>query len=230
MTRAFPEKSFSGIGGISEFRDALNYFLLGCGTVQVCTAAMLDHAVGPNVIKRLIADATEFLEKNAVAGLARLRGHRRPAPRARRAPLADPAPRRGRLPGRPRAPGRLRRPRPGPKETSQPMSTTLVRNGTIVTASDRYAGRHLHRQGCHHADRPGPHAARRHRGRRLGQARDAGRHRRPHPPRHAVRRHHLGRRLRDRHASRPPTAAPPRSSTSRSRTSARASTRPSRPG
>jgi len=68
MTRAFPEKSFSGIGGISEFRHALNYFLLGCGTVQVCTAAMLDHAVGPNVIQRLIRDATAFFEKNAEKG------------------------------------------------------------------------------------------------------------------------------------------------------------------
>jgi dihydroorotate dehydrogenase len=69
MTRAYPEKSFSGIGGISEFRHALNYFLLGCGTVQVCTAAMLDHAVGPNVIKRLVADAGAFLERNAGRGL-----------------------------------------------------------------------------------------------------------------------------------------------------------------
>jgi dihydropyrimidine dehydrogenase (NAD+) subunit PreA len=68
MTRAYPGRSFSGIGGISEFRHALNYFLLGCGTVQVCTAAMLDHAVGPNVIKRLIADATAFFEKNADKG------------------------------------------------------------------------------------------------------------------------------------------------------------------
>ncbi|HQZ18292.1 MAG TPA: NAD-dependent dihydropyrimidine dehydrogenase subunit PreA [Vicinamibacteria bacterium] len=64
MTRAFPDRSFSGIGGISEFRHALNYFLLGCGTVQVCTAAMLDHAVGPNVIKGLIAGFREFLETN----------------------------------------------------------------------------------------------------------------------------------------------------------------------
>lgn len=64
MTRAFPDRSFSGIGGISEFRHALNYFLLGCGTVQVCTAAMLDHAVGPNVIKGLIAGLREFLESN----------------------------------------------------------------------------------------------------------------------------------------------------------------------
>jgi dihydroorotate dehydrogenase len=50
LTQAFPNKSFSGIGGISTFDQALNYFLLGCGTVQVCTAAMLDHAIGPNII------------------------------------------------------------------------------------------------------------------------------------------------------------------------------------
>ena len=53
LTQAFPNRSFSGIGGISTFEHALNYFLLGCGTVQVCTAAMLDHAIGPNVIKEL---------------------------------------------------------------------------------------------------------------------------------------------------------------------------------
>ena len=68
MTRAFPEKSFSGIGGISDFNQALNYFLLGCGTVQVCTAAMLDHAVGPSVVRELRNGMTEFLEKNAHRG------------------------------------------------------------------------------------------------------------------------------------------------------------------
>jgi dihydropyrimidine dehydrogenase (NAD+) subunit PreA len=80
MTGAFPEKEFSGIGGISEFAHALNYFLLGCGTVQVCTAAMLDHAVGPNVIKALVAGMEEFLEKNAHRGWTKLddfRGLRR---------------------------------------------------------------------------------------------------------------------------------------------------------
>jgi dihydroorotate dehydrogenase len=76
MTRAFPDKAFSGIGGISEFRDALNYFLLGCGTVQVCTAAMLDHAVGPNVIKRLLAGYREFLEKNEARGFTKLEDFR----------------------------------------------------------------------------------------------------------------------------------------------------------
>jgi dihydropyrimidine dehydrogenase (NAD+) subunit PreA len=76
MTRAYPEKSFSGIGGISEFAHALNYFLLGCGTVQVCTAAMLDHAVGPGVIRRLATGMTEFLERNAHRGWRRLEDFR----------------------------------------------------------------------------------------------------------------------------------------------------------
>jgi len=68
LVQAFPTKSFSGIGGISDFSQALNYFLLGCGTVQVCTAAMLDHAIGPNVIKNLVRGMTEFLERNAHRG------------------------------------------------------------------------------------------------------------------------------------------------------------------
>src|SRR6185437_3937449 len=55
MTQAFPDRAFSGIGGVTDFSQALSYFLLGCGTVQVCTAAMLDHAVGPNEIQRLLA-------------------------------------------------------------------------------------------------------------------------------------------------------------------------------
>src|SRR5205807_8380538 len=68
LTQAFPDKSFSGIGGISNFEHALNYFLLGCGTVQVCTAAMLDHAIGSNVIKELNQGLAAFLEKNAERG------------------------------------------------------------------------------------------------------------------------------------------------------------------
>jgi dihydroorotate dehydrogenase len=80
LTKAFPAKAFSGIGGIAEFAHALNYMLLGCGTVQVCTAAMLDHAIGPNVIKNLIKGMEEFLEKHADRGwhsLEDFRGLRR---------------------------------------------------------------------------------------------------------------------------------------------------------
>ncbi|HSP17297.1 MAG TPA: NAD-dependent dihydropyrimidine dehydrogenase subunit PreA [Thermoanaerobaculia bacterium] len=82
MTKEFPDREFSGIGGISNFDHALSYFLLGCGTVQVCTAAMLDHAIGPNVVKGLINGMTEFLDRNAHRGwksLADFRGLRRNA-------------------------------------------------------------------------------------------------------------------------------------------------------
>jgi dihydropyrimidine dehydrogenase (NAD+) subunit PreA len=76
MTQAFPDKSFSGIGGIADFSHALSYFLLGCGTVQVCTAAMLDRAIGPNVIQNLKRGMTEFLEKNAARGWKNLEDFR----------------------------------------------------------------------------------------------------------------------------------------------------------
>jgi dihydropyrimidine dehydrogenase (NAD+) subunit PreA len=72
LAQAFPDKSFSGIGGISTFAHALNYFLLGCGTVQVCTAAMLDHAVGPNVIRELNGGLARFLERHAGRGWTRV--------------------------------------------------------------------------------------------------------------------------------------------------------------
>jgi dihydroorotate dehydrogenase len=68
MTQAFPDRAFSGIGGVSSFTHALNYFLLGCGTVQVATAAMLDHAVGPNVIRDLNEGLAEFLDRNEHRG------------------------------------------------------------------------------------------------------------------------------------------------------------------
>ncbi len=79
MTQAFPAESFSGIGGVSDFSQALNYFLLGCGTVQVCTAAMLDHAIGPNVIKSLLDEQRAFMEKRGYETLDDFRGLRRSA-------------------------------------------------------------------------------------------------------------------------------------------------------
>ena len=77
LTQAFPDREFSGIGGVAEFAHALNYFLLGCGTVQVCTAAMLDHAIGPNVIKALTAGMRETMERHGWGTLADFRGLRR---------------------------------------------------------------------------------------------------------------------------------------------------------
>jgi dihydropyrimidine dehydrogenase (NAD+) subunit PreA len=80
MTQAFPDREFSGIGGVSSFEQALSYFLLGCGTVQVATAAMLDHAIGPNVIKALTSGMSDFLDRTADRGwtsLTDFRGLRR---------------------------------------------------------------------------------------------------------------------------------------------------------
>src|SRR5215213_5974534 len=77
MTLAFPDQAFSGIGGVADFSQALNYFLLGCGTVQVCTAAMLDHAIGPNVIRQLTTGMQQAMEKNGWSSVEDFRGRRR---------------------------------------------------------------------------------------------------------------------------------------------------------
>ena len=77
LTQAFPNKSFSAIGGVAEFAHALNYLLLGCGTIQVCTAAMLDHAIGPNVIARLTAGMKDTMDRHGWATLEDFRGLRR---------------------------------------------------------------------------------------------------------------------------------------------------------
>ncbi len=76
MTTAFPDREFSGIGGVSTFEHALSYFMLGCGTVQVATAAMLDHAIGPNVIRGLTDGLARFLDRNAERGWSRLEDFR----------------------------------------------------------------------------------------------------------------------------------------------------------
>ena len=86
LTQAFPDQAFSGIGGVAEFPQALNYFLLGCGTVQVCTAAMLDHAIGPNVIQKLTAGMQAAMERHGWSSLEAFRGIRR---RSRRRALED---------------------------------------------------------------------------------------------------------------------------------------------
>ena len=77
LTQAFPDRGFSGIGGIAGFAQALNYFLLGCGTVQVCTAAMLDHAIGPNVIKNLTSGMAAAMERHEWTALEDFRALRR---------------------------------------------------------------------------------------------------------------------------------------------------------
>ena len=45
--------------------------------MQVCTAAMLDHAIGPNIIKSLIAGMREAMDRHGWKTLEDFRGIRR---------------------------------------------------------------------------------------------------------------------------------------------------------
>ena len=49
----------SGIGGITTWRDAAEYIALGCGTVQVCTAAM---TYGYKIVDDMIAGLSDYLD------------------------------------------------------------------------------------------------------------------------------------------------------------------------
>mgnify|MGYP002777722874 CR=1 FL=1 len=55
-TRGLP---ISGIGGISTWRDAAEFIALGCGSVQVCTAAM---TYGFGIIKEMTAGLSAYLD------------------------------------------------------------------------------------------------------------------------------------------------------------------------
>ncbi len=49
----------SGIGGVTTWRDAAEFMALGCGTVQVCTAAM---TYGFGVVKEMAAGLSDYLD------------------------------------------------------------------------------------------------------------------------------------------------------------------------
>ncbi len=57
----------SGIGGISTWRDAAEYMALGCGTVQVCTAAMV---YGFKIVDELKAGLSNWMDEKGYATVA----------------------------------------------------------------------------------------------------------------------------------------------------------------
>ena len=61
----------SGIGGISDWRDAVEFMLLGAGTVQVCTAVM--H-YGYRIIDDLNQGLSDYLDKKGFSSVAELTG------------------------------------------------------------------------------------------------------------------------------------------------------------
>ncbi len=69
-------KPVSGMGGITDWRDAVEFFLLGAGTAQICTAVMYR---GYSIIYELTARLEAYLERKGfdsfaeIVGLARER-------------------------------------------------------------------------------------------------------------------------------------------------------------
>ena len=61
----------SGIGGITTWRDAAEYIALGCGNVQVCTAAMV---YGFRIVEEMIAGLQLWMEDKGYARLADFQG------------------------------------------------------------------------------------------------------------------------------------------------------------
>ncbi len=61
----------SGIGGVTTWRDAAEYIALGCGTVQVCTAAMV---YGFKIVLDLCDGLSNFMDEQGYRSLAEFRG------------------------------------------------------------------------------------------------------------------------------------------------------------
>lgn len=62
----------SGIGGVETWRDALEYILLGCNNVQVCTAIM---QYGYRIIDDITLGIQEWMMSNGVKSLEEVRGN-----------------------------------------------------------------------------------------------------------------------------------------------------------
>ncbi|MDP3616757.1 MAG: NAD-dependent dihydropyrimidine dehydrogenase subunit PreA [Rhodoferax sp.] len=61
----------SGIGGIGNWRDALDFIALGAGTVQVCTAAMV---YGFKIVQEMSDGLSNYMDQMGFASLDDIRG------------------------------------------------------------------------------------------------------------------------------------------------------------
>ncbi len=68
----FSGRSLSGIGGIESGRDAAQFILLGCDTVQVCTYVM---KVGYRCVRTMCDELAAFMEQHKFHALADFKGH-----------------------------------------------------------------------------------------------------------------------------------------------------------
>lgn len=77
ISRAYPDRALSGIGGIRGWREAFNFIVHGAGNLQVCTAAMEEKGsggVGVKLIAELTEDMADYMERKGHASLDEFRG------------------------------------------------------------------------------------------------------------------------------------------------------------
>jgi dihydropyrimidine dehydrogenase (NADP+)/dihydropyrimidine dehydrogenase (NAD+) subunit PreA len=67
----FPGRTLSGLGGIESGRDAAEFILLGCDTVQVCTGVM---KFGYECVQPMRAELLAFMERHGFETLADFKG------------------------------------------------------------------------------------------------------------------------------------------------------------
>ena len=66
----------SGIGGVGNWRDALDYIALGAGNVQVCTAAMV---YGFKIVQEMIDGLSNYMDEMGFANTEAFRGRALPS-------------------------------------------------------------------------------------------------------------------------------------------------------
>jgi dihydropyrimidine dehydrogenase (NADP+)/dihydropyrimidine dehydrogenase (NAD+) subunit PreA len=67
----FPGRSLSGIGGVESGRDAAQFLLLGCDTVQVCTYVM---KVGYRCVHEMLDELAAFMDRHGFRTIADFKG------------------------------------------------------------------------------------------------------------------------------------------------------------
>ena len=67
-TRGMP---ISGIGGVTTWRDAAEFIALGCGTVQVCTAAM---TYGFKIVEEMASGLSDWMDEKGYKTIADFQG------------------------------------------------------------------------------------------------------------------------------------------------------------
>ena len=72
IRQEFPGRSLSGIGGVESGRDAAQFILLGCDTVQVCTHVM---KAGYRCVAEMIDQLAAFMDQHGFRTLADFKGH-----------------------------------------------------------------------------------------------------------------------------------------------------------